>query len=227
MLGICASIQTPLTPAHFHFYIQTTQDHHRQIINTTCLTAGVAVDDLKFTLEMERRIDTLPVSLQMQIATYANPTLPKTLRIAIQDHRLNRCGNCMWRRSYDDEPDDEYFALECSCPAQDQVFRSLSMEDMAHDRQCEEDELQKQREANTKEFKLLLDWLGRDAIQKEFNEEVQRAIAAEASPEVQADRAEMMAFCASVYQRKMEQVSRSEEFQSHVLLERTFGLLVE
>lgn len=162
---------------------------------------------------MQQHIRTLPTNLQIRIATYAHPTLPKTLREAIHNAKLFNCTTCMFAEQIMGDPDKEYWTRECSCPARNKIFKSLSMEDQAHDRRCEEKEREDRCQFHTKKFKLFLEGFSDSNNRQYFHNQVLETIVAEASPQVQADDVQMMAFCASVYQRKIMEVLCSEAFR--------------
>ena len=92
------------------------------------------------------------------------------------------------------------------------IFKSRSMVDYAHDMRMEEKAREDKRLQHTKKFEWFLELLTNSHNQSYFNDKVQETIAAEVSPDVHADNGQMMAFCASVYQRKLNEVLCSDAF---------------
>ena len=88
----------------------------------------------------------------------------------------------------------------------------------------EEQALEDKRLRNTQKFKWFLEILTDRHNQTYFNDKVQETIAAEVSPEVHADNVLMMAFCASVYQCKMNEVLCSDAF-NYYNSGREFGMV--
>ena len=71
-----------------------------------------------------------------------------------------------------------------------------------------------------RKFELFLQVLADHHYQQCFNDNVMETICAEVSPEIHADNTQMMVFCASVYQRKMNTFLNSDKFEWYAEMDR-------
>ena len=169
---------------------------------------------------LQNRIQSLPTNIQMRIATFAHPTLFKPLREDIHDTKLDNCEDCEFGERVIGLPDDGYWLRPCSCPSRNKLFRSISKEDELYDRHCEQAQQEERCRLHTRKFELFLQLLADPHQRKRFDDNVMETIHAEVTADIHADNAQMMAFCASVYQRKMNTLLNSDKFEWYAEMDR-------